>query len=157
MVKDDLPREKGMLIERDSYEFAQVLEESRRRGEVTEFSAGNERRKYPRLRIISDDIWIDSMAHFGVVNMSPSGVALNCNYPVRLGEVLRFALGPLQGADAKVIGCELLDSPTEYLDAQYRVHCTFLNIKAGMKLVVKAKQLDQRLSKKPAPSGGDEG
>ena len=145
-----------MLIERDSYEFAQVLEQSRRRGEVTELSAGNERRKYPRLKIISDDLWIDSMAQFVVVDMSPSGVALNCNYPLQLGDVLRIALGPLQGADAKVIGCDLIDSPTEYLDAQYRVHCVFLNIKAGMKLVVKTKQLDQRLPKTPAPSGGDE-
>jgi hypothetical protein len=157
VANDELLREKGMLIEKDSYEFAQVLERSRQRGEVTEFSTGNERRNYPRLKIISDDLWIDTMAHFEVVNMSPSGVALNCNHPVRLGEVLRFALGPLQGADAKVIGCELIDSPTEYLDAQYRVHCKFLNTKAGMKLVVKAQQLDQRLPKKPTPSGGDEG
>ena len=140
-----------MLIEKDSHEFAKVLEQSRKRGEVTEFSKGIERRKFPRLQVSSHDIWVDSMMQFVVADMSPSGVALTCNHPVRLGEVLRFALGPLQGADAKVVACELEESPTEYLDAQYRVHCKFLNIKQGMRLVVKAKQLDQRIPKQPKP------
>ena len=135
-----------MLIEKDSYEYAKVLEQSRMRGEVTEFCGSNERRKFPRIEIGSSDIWIESMTQYQVVNMSPSGVALNCNYPVRLGELLRFALGPLQGADAKVIACELVESPTEYLDAQYRVHCKFLNVKEGMKLVIKTKQLDERMT-----------
>lgn len=148
-----MTREKGMLIGKDSYEFAKVLEESRKRGEVTQFSTGNERRKYPRLKILSSDIWIESMAQFEVVNMSPSGVALNCSLPVRLGEVLKFSLGPIQGADARVIACDLIDSSAGYLSAQYRVHCKFLSVKDGMKLVVKVKQLDERLSKSPQQPG----
>lgn len=146
-----------MMIEKDSFEFAKVLEQSRKRGEVTEFSGKNERRKFPRLKISSKDLWVDSTMQFEVVDMSPSGVALNANYPARQGEVLRFALGPIRGADAKVVCCELVESPTEFLDAYYRVHCQFLNIKEGMKLVVKAKQIDQWSHQEPKPSDKQKG
>jgi hypothetical protein len=44
-------------------------------------------------------------------------------------------------------------SADTYLNAQYRVHCKFLNVKAGMKLVVKVKQLDDRLPRNPKPPG----
>lgn len=135
-----------MLIDDDSQEFAKILDRDRRHGELREFSGKNERRKFPRLQVNSDDLWIDSIVQFSVLNMSPSGVALRCNHPVQLGELLHLSLGPLQGAQAEVVSCELEESPTEHLDAQYQVRCRFLNVKDGMKLVIKTRQLNEQAS-----------
>ena len=132
-----------MFLDYDSQEFAKILASDRRRGEVTEFSGENERRQFPRLRVNSNDLWIDTMVQFSVLNMSPSGVALNCNHPVQPGDVLEISLGPLQGAKAEVVSCELEESPSEHLDAQYQVRCRFLKVKEGMKLIIKTKQLNE--------------
>ena len=134
------------MTDYDSREFGKILEIARGRGEFTKYSGANEQRGFPRLHVSSSDIWIDSMVGFSVLNMSPSGVALNSNHPVQLGEVLKFSLGPLQGADAEVVACQLEESPTEHLDAQYLVRCRFLIVKDGMKLVVMVKQLNEQTS-----------
>ena len=127
-----------------SDEFSNLLEISRKRGNISKLQHGQERRAFPRLQITSNDIWIDSVAQFSLVDMSPSGVALNCNHPVKVGKVLKFSLGPLSGAGARVLACKLEESPTEHLDAQYLVRCRFLKVKEGMKLVVMVKQLNEQ-------------
>lgn len=131
-----------MESEGKSVEYSNLLEMSRRRGDLLKLPHGQERRAFPRLKITSSDIWIESVAQFSLVDMSPSGVALNCNHPLKVGKVLGFSLGPLRGADAKVLACELKESPTEHLDAQYRVTCRFLKPREAMDLIVKAQQLD---------------
>ena len=123
-----------------SDEYAQIVLESRRRGEVTELPPEEERREFPRLTISASDLWIDSVAQFTVVDMSPSGVALVCNHPIETGKVLNFTTEPDKDVEAEVVACELDESPTEHLDAQYRVHCKFRDKKMGMNLVVAASQ-----------------
>ena len=129
-----------MQLESLANEFSNLLEESRQRGEVTELPSSQERRKFPRLKVNSSEIWIDAVAKFSLVDMSPSGVAVLCNHPVQIGESLKFSLGPIHGAEAIVVACELDESPTENLDAQYRVHCKFRNTKEGMSLILMARQ-----------------
>ena len=121
-----------------SNEYAQIVLESRRRGEVSELPPEKERREFPRLMIGASDLWIDSVAQFTVVDISPSGVALVCNHPLEPGKVLKFAIERDKEVEAEVVACELDESPTEHLDAQYRVHCKFRNKKMGMDLVVAA-------------------
>lgn len=137
-----------------SDEFSNLLEISRKRGNISKLQHGQERRAFPRLKITSSDIWIDSVAQFSLVDMSPSGVALNCNHPVKVGKVLRFSLGPLSGAGARVLACELEESPTEHLDAQYRVTCRFLRADEAMNLIVMAQQLDDEKSHSSPASKG---
>ncbi len=122
-------------------EFAQIVEQSRRRGELTDMPREDERRGFPRLRVSSPDLWIDTVVRFSVIDMSPSGTAMHTSHPVQLDEVLKFALGPIRGADAQVIACELEQEPTEVLDARYRVRCKFTDLREGMELIVKIGQL----------------
>ena len=128
----------GVLVQ-----FSNLLEMSRQRGLVLKLPYGQERRAFPRLKINSSDIWIESVAQFSLGDMSPSGVALNCGHPLEAGRVLRFSLGPLRGADAQVLACVLIDSPNEHLDGHYRVTCRFLKSREAMDMIVKAQQLDE--------------
>ena len=121
-------------------EYAQIVLESRRRGEISELPEGEERREFPRLGIDASDLWIDSVAHFTVANISSSGIALVCNHPVEIGTQLNFSSEANKSVPAKVVACELEESPTEFLDAQYRVHCEFGSVEAGMEFVVGRKR-----------------
>lgn len=121
-------------------EFNQLMERSRARKEISELPTEQERRAFPRLKIESSDLWIDSIAQFDMVDMSPSGVALHCNHPIEVGKVLEFTLDEHKGVKARVAACELVESPTEYLDAQYRVQCEFLAASKAMALILGAKR-----------------
>lgn len=116
--------------------YAQIVLESRKRGEISEPPAGEERREYPRLIVGASDIWIDSVAQITIADVSPSGVALVCNHPIELGTELNIASSANKPVPAIVVACDIDESPTEFLDPQYRVHCEFRNLKDGMKLAV---------------------
>ena len=134
--------ERRMLHDNLLNEFAQLVEQSRRRGELTELARERERRGFPRLRVGSPDLWIDTVVRFSVIDMSPSGAAMRTSHPVQPGEALKFALGPIRGADAQVVSCELERESTEVMDARYCVRCKFNDLREGMALIVKIGQLD---------------
>lgn len=117
-------------------EYAQIVLESRKRGEVAARPHGEERREFVRLIVDTSNIWIDSDTQITVGDVSPSGAALMSNHPIELGTVLKIMSSKGKEVPVKVVACEIDESPTEFLDAQYRVHCKFRSVKAGMALVV---------------------
>jgi hypothetical protein len=114
-------------------EYAQIVLTRRNRGEISEPPQGKERRSFPRLIVDTPDIWIDS----------PSGAALMCNHPIELGTDLQIMSKQGKPVQVKVVACEIDESPTEFLDAQYRVHCKFQSPNAGMALVVESHKKKQ--------------
>ena len=98
--EDRFSAERRMLHDSLLNEFARIVEQRRQRGELTELARERERREFPRLRVSSPDLWIDTVVRFSVIDMSPSGTAMHTSHPVQLDEVLKFALGPIRGADA---------------------------------------------------------
>lgn len=121
-------------------EYAHVLEESRRRGEVVSNGVADERRAHPRLTVKSADIWISSVPEFSMVDLSASGVALLANYPLKPGDQITVALGNVLMIEAEVVECHLIESPTQYSDAVFRLQCRFAEETKGMELVVKIKE-----------------
>ena len=124
-------------------EYAQIVLTRRNRGEISEPPQGKERRSFPRLIVDTPDIWIDSVAQITVVDVSPSGAALMCNHPIELGTDLQIMSKQGKPVQVKVVACEIDESPTEFLDAQYRVHCKFQSPNAGMALVVESHKKKQ--------------
>ena len=121
-------------------EYARILEESRKRGEVVSEQSDQERRVHPRLSVTSADIWISSVPEFSMVDLSASGVALMANYPLTPGEQITVSLGNSLSIEAEVVHCQLVESPTAYSDAVFRIQCRFAEELKGMELVVKVKQ-----------------
>lgn len=121
-------------------EYSQVLEESRRRGDVVPNGDADERRAHPRLSVKSADIWISSVPEFSMVDLSASGLALLANYPLQPSEQITVALGNALTIEAEVVQCQLVESPTQYSDAIFRIQCRFAEERKGMELVVKVKQ-----------------
>jgi hypothetical protein len=121
-------------------EYARILEESRRRGDLVAQSGASERRTHPRLSVKAADLWISSVPEFSVVDLSASGVALMANYPLKPGEVVTMSLGSAISIEAEVVHCQLVESPTDYSDAVFRIQCRFPEEVKGMQLVVQVKQ-----------------
>ena len=124
-------------------EYSQLLEQSRRKGETGDRPQGAERRQLPRLKVNSTELWIDAVVEFSVIDMSPSGVALICNFPVMPGEMLKFSLGPVSMAEAEIIDCTIVESATDHLDGMFHVRCKFTSKIDGTRLLVKTKQLER--------------
>jgi hypothetical protein len=121
-------------------EYARILEESRRRGDVVSEHAGQERRIHPRLAVTSADIWISSVPEFTMVDLSISGLALMANYPLKPGEQITISMGTALSIEAEVVKCQLVESPTDYSDAVFRIQCRFAEELKGMELVVQIKK-----------------
>ena len=117
-------------------QYAQIVLERRDLGEISEPPEGEERRLFPRLIVDASDLWIDSGGQITVADVSPTGAALICNYPIELGTEFGISSAGDKAVPVKVVACEIDESPTEFLDAQYRVHCEFRNSIDGMKLAV---------------------
>ena len=121
-------------------EYARILAESRKRGDVVPEQAGAERRSHPRLAVKSADVWISSVPEFSMVDLSVSGIALMANYPLPPGERLTVSLGTALSIEAEVVHCQLVESPTDYSDAVFRIQCRFAQEAEGMELVVQVKR-----------------
>ena len=126
-------------------EYARILEESRRRGEVVQDETTRERRTHPRLAVKSADIWISSVPEFSMIDMSASGVALMANYPLRPGEEVTMSLGTALSIQAVVVNCQLVESPTDYTDAVFRIQCRFAEEVKGMELLVQVKKREHEV------------
>ncbi len=120
-------------------EYARILEESRRRGDLIEEKGGQDRRTHPRLAVKAADLWISSVPEYSMVDLSISGLAIMSNYPLQPGEVLTMTLGSALSMEAEVVNCQLVESPTDYSDAVFRIQCKFREELKGMELVVKVK------------------
>lgn len=124
-------------------EYARILEESRRRGEWAAEAEQQERRSHPRLAVKSADLWISSVPEFSMIDMSASGVALMANYPLQQGETVTLSLGHALTLEAEVVSCQLVESPTDYTDAVFRIQCRFAEEVRGMELLVEVKKREQ--------------
>ena len=122
-----------------SGEFARIVKESRKKGESPEWPEETERRSFPRLKVAAKDLWIDSVAEVSVVDMSPSGFALNCNHPIDPGQTLKLSVGKGARTAARVVACDMEEAPSEHLDGLYRIHCRFENEARGMELLLGSK------------------
>jgi len=125
-----------MVKKEMSGEFSRIVKESQKKGAIQDWPAEKERRSFHRLKIAAKDMWIDSVAEFSIIDMSPSGIALQCNHPIDAGQTLKLSVGRGAHADAKVIACDMEEAPSEHLDGVYRIHCRFSNETQGMELLL---------------------
>jgi PilZ domain len=121
-------------------EYAKILEEGRRRGDLLAEQEGKERRTHPRLAVKAADLWISSVPEYSLVDLSVSGLAIMANYPLDPGQVITMTLGTAMTLEAEVINCQLVESPTDYSDAVFRIQCRFEEELQGMELVVQVKK-----------------
>ncbi|MCZ6557304.1 MAG: PilZ domain-containing protein [SAR324 cluster bacterium] len=127
------------MAENIEEQYYRILEQSRINGEILDEPQGQERRNHPRLKVETDDLWINTIQQFSIIDMSLSGIAILSNHPLRPGELLQISMSDTLNADAEVVACKLEDASTEFLDAQFRIQCKFVEEYKGMELIVTIK------------------
>ena len=120
-------------------QYEELLASSRKRGEVSSTAESHEKRRHPRMSVNADDLFISTIPEFTVLDMSLSGMAFLSNHPLSQGEIIQISLGSMLSADAQILTCRLEEAPTEFLDAQFRINCEFVQDARGMELLVTLK------------------
>ena len=120
-------------------QYEEILESSRLRGEILESKGSADKRRHPRLRVDTGDLFISTVPEFSVLDMSLSGMAFLSNHPLGEGEVIHIALGDMLSIDAQILNCRLEEAPSEFLDAQFRINCEFVHDARAMELIVNLK------------------
>ena len=96
-----------------------------------------EQRSHPRLKIQSDDLWINTVPEFALENMSATGMAIRSSSPLEQGELIHISLGTSFSVDAEVVTSRMLAAPDEFTDGEFLIQCRFLEDMKGMDLLVK--------------------
>lgn len=120
-------------------QYEEILDASRKRGEILGEGGARDKRRHPRLSVDSGDLFISSVPEFSVLDMSLSGMAFLSNHPLGDGEIIHIALGSMLSVDAQILSCRLEEAPSEFLDAQFRINCEFLHDSRGMEMLVTLK------------------
>ena len=123
-------------VEKD---YNKIVEEARASGEIATAKGGAERRKNPRLKVNSPKLWLNTGVQVSPLDISRSGFSFEANYPFTTGEEIHTSLGKAVSINARVVSCKLVDSPTEYNDAGFRIQCVFADEYQGMTMVVKSR------------------
>ena len=96
-----------------------------------------ERRTHRRLTISAGSDWIQTAPKYAVLDISPAGVGLTAEHPVRAGDIVRVFLRGGPSADALVINSRLEGLPKQLFGLEFRLGCRFLAASEGGKLVDK--------------------
>lgn len=122
-------------------EYERILENYRARGDLQP-EAQQDKRKNPRLKVETSDLWIATVPEFSILDISISGLAIQSNHPLKEGEMIHISLDTILSTDAEVVRCVMIQSPSEYDDALFRIQCRFLEEYLGMKLLVSTIKLN---------------
>ncbi|HKI97566.1 MAG TPA: PilZ domain-containing protein [bacterium] len=120
-------------------EYAALLANLRGYDRLAGTGEAAERRECPRFHVQTDDLWINEVPEFAVLDMSATGIAISSTYPLHSGDRVDVGLGSDVEAQAEVVGCRLVDSPTLYYPAEFRINCRFTDRQRGMEVLVRAK------------------
>jgi hypothetical protein len=98
-------------------------------------SGQRERRAHRRLKISPESEWIQTMPKYVVMDISPAGIGLTADYPVRTGDMVRVFLWGGPSADAQVLNCRLGRLPKQMLGLEFRLGCRFVAVREGGRLL----------------------
>src|SRR5262245_58338235 len=96
------------------------------RGQV--LPSGSEKREFPRYRMENTLVWGRVEHSYPVVDKSLTGLAFHATTPFQVGSVVRVSLRQFFVVEALVVGCEMVETDTMFLNCQYKVRCRFNNL-----------------------------
>ena len=120
-------------------QYAEILELSRRKGEIPGSTGASDKRRHPRITVDTGELLISTVPEISTLDMSLSGMAFLSNHPLAEGETIHIDLGDMLSVDAQILTCRLEEAPTEFLDAQFRINCEFVHDSRAMELLVTLK------------------
>ena len=124
-------------------EYQLLLSEGLAKGEIRLRASALEHREAPRFAMRQSRIAVRVEPDYRLVDLSATGIAFYSDRPFRVGQVLQLILKDTVAFQARVVGCELVETDIDYLEMSYRVQCTFGDSSNGKQLLVLIKEMER--------------
>lgn len=132
-----------MIEETLTERYEQVLEESRRLGQLDDSpEEQRERRQHPRVQVDRGKLPADIDPWVFAIDISISGMAFYSDEPVFAGDVVDVQLRDEEPTHVVVLKCEAEHPDQPGAPARYRLACKFKNEDEGMALLVRIKEME---------------
>ena len=115
-----------------SEEYDQLLERAIAEGKVQLLPDKEERREHPRFKLTEDWVRSTESSQRDIIDLSKAGYAFYSERKFEIGEEVPLNLREAFVAQAKVVGCEMVESDSSFLEFKYAVHCQFTSQEHGM-------------------------
>lgn len=124
-------------------QYELLLQEGLAKGEVTIRADLPDLRRAPRFRVSGGRIAVRVEPQFTLVDISASGFAFLSEIPFALEVVLHVILRSALAFQARVVGCQLVETDRQLLETRYRVQCQFDDDASGKQLLVLMREIER--------------
>jgi PilZ domain len=130
-------------------EYQSIVREALARGELDVRKNGDDLRSEPRFRKVRGGIAVRVEPEFRMADVSARGIAFFSELPFELGSTLHVVLHGTIAFHARVVGIQLVETDSFFLEARYRVQCRFHDDADGKQLLVLMKEMERLGSAAP--------
>lgn len=127
--------------------YRQRLAEERAAGRLEMLPEGDERRRFPRVRVTGGNVAAEELGPVEVLNLSASGLAMASPVPFAVDQPLTVSLANVFSTETRVVRCEPLAAPAGDKPAGapqlYVVRGQFADADHGLQFVTLALELDR--------------
>ena len=115
-----------------SKEYAHLLQRAIVEGEVQILPDEEERRGDPRFKISGESFRSVDSIQRDIIDMSKTGFAFYSERNYQIGEEIPLTMHDAFEARANVVGCEMVETDSAFLEVKCRVRCEFISPEHGM-------------------------
>ncbi len=115
-----------------SEEYDRLLERALAEGKVELLEDTVERRDDPRFKLSENLFSSAESIQRDIIDMSKTGYAFYSERNYEIGEDVPLSMREAFEAHAKVVGCEMVEVDSGFLEYKYRVRCQFTSPEHGM-------------------------
>lgn len=121
-------------------DYQALIQDAMERGDIDSRPQTMEKRKHPRIRMLSRQLQVHEPQRFQILDISIGGMSFYSVTPFEVGKVLTVSLEGLLTIEARVLACRMEETDAMFLEVRYKVHCRFEDERYGMRLMVLAMQ-----------------
>ena len=115
-----------------SDEYDRLLERALAEGKVELLQDKEERRDNPRFKLSEELFRSAESIQRDIIDMSKTGYAFHSERKYEIGEEVPLSMREAFEAHATVVGCEMVEVDSGFLEFKYRVRCQFTSPEHGM-------------------------
>lgn len=120
--------------------YAQILAETQSAEPAP--AATMERRNAPRVSVVCGDVAVNATFPVTTIDISTTGASFLSEQPFKAGNEISLSVAKVFSLEATVVGCEMEETDSTFMETRYRVRCKFTDETAGMELLVLSKEYE---------------
>ena len=124
-------------------EYERLIHDGMNGGSIQIRQDGPEMRDAPRFKLVECHIAVKVEPKFTIEDVSASGIAFISDLAFMPGCAMTLVLENTMGVQARVVGCEMIETEPAFLETRYRVQCRFESSNHGKQMLVMMKEMEK--------------